>query len=191
MNDFIGTVAGLAFLGLLLVVMIFGMIFAIPAAIAVAILYGVYQHYNGPDAKARQAETETQALYQLAMKATPLRYIDYVNEVEAELNDDRLVAVAKRLFEAEGFLVPDLPPPNANSIEAARYRDELNKYIAASHTADRAKQFMALTLSILKPLDTQIRGGTFKASRSRTPQEIERLILPFFDDHDFLDWHCK
>ncbi len=185
MNDFVWFVVSFAFLGLLLLVFVFGLFLVIPAAIAAAILYGVYQHYNGPDAKARQAEAETQALYQLAMDATPLAYDDFINAIEAELNDERLIELARHLYDAEGFVTPDPPPPNASSIEAARYRDTLNKFIAASHKPDRAKRFLSTTLSILKPLDTKVQSGTFKASRSRTPQEIENLILPFYDDHDF------
>ena len=185
MDEFFKFYLGMITLAMLVALMVFGIIFIIPGAIGAAIFYGVYQQYNGPAAKARQAEAATAALYQQALAVAPLTLASFTSEMEDTLDDENLIAIAVRLYCDEGFLPPEPPPPNTNSIEGARYRDLLNRYIATSHSPERTQRFVKEVKDALRPFEGRIGSGTFRASRPRSKNEIEKLIMEFFGDHDF------
>ena len=185
MNDALGIVYAAILISLLIVALVAGIFFAIPAAIAAAILYGVYQHYHGPAALEAQAQAETRALYNKALAVTPYGYRDFEDLLDAAVIDERLREIGRTLFENEGMMPPFSPPPNANSIEGGRYRDEVNAYIAANYDKERNERFVETLIEILETLDQQPEGGLFRATRQRSPDEIEALIILFFVEYDF------
>jgi len=185
MDENFGALLGIILLCLIIMVIAVGMVFAIPLAIGAAIIYGVWYHYNGPPAQAKRMVAETAELYQKALEAFPVSIIEFVDQVEAAVSDERLVEVAKSLYEEEGFVTPSTPPPNLISIEGGKYRDELNKFLAVGHSRKLSERFTRRIIDILKPLDNQHEPGLFRASRSRTPDEIETLIVSFFEGGEF------
>ncbi|MEO1749921.1 MAG: DUF87 domain-containing protein, partial [Pseudomonadota bacterium] len=172
-------------ISLIIVALVAGIFFAIPAAIAAAILYGVYQKYHGPAAIAAHAEAEMQALYQKALNISPYGFERFEEMVDDAIDDEDVCELGHWLYKSEGLLAPDPPPPIANTIEGGRYRDGLNKYIASSYDSDKADHFVETTLGILETLDRADQPGLFTASRRRSPEEISDLIMAFFVEDDF------
>ncbi|MEO1700930.1 MAG: DUF87 domain-containing protein [Pseudomonadota bacterium] len=185
MKDGLEVVYAAILISLIIVALVAGIFFAIPAAIAAAILYGVYQKHHGPAAIAARAEAEMQALYQKALNISPFGFERFEEVVDDAIDDEDVRELGHWLYKSEGLLAPDPPPPIPNTIEGGRYRDGLNRYIASSYDSEKAERFVETTLSILQTLDRNDQPGLFEASRQRTPEEIGDLIMAFFVDDDF------
>ena len=89
--------------------------------------------------------------------------------------------LASALYKMEGLAPPPPPPPLANSIEGARYRDQVMKYISSAQP-ERFQHWLDELVPILKCIHQQggQGEGIFDGRTRRTPEEIERMILWFF-----------
>lgn len=187
MNDHLGDFLGIALLILLIMLFAAGAMLAIPLGIGGGIAYGVWYYHNGPPAKKKRIEAETAELYKKALEASPVTETEFIERLESAVLDDRLVEVAVALYREEGFVTPPPPPPNLTSIEGGKYRDELDKFLAVGHSREKSERFTNRVIDIFRPLDDRSEGGLFKASRPRTNEEIERLIVSFFEGNEFFE----
>ncbi|PLX32677.1 MAG: hypothetical protein C0605_17635 [Hyphomicrobiales bacterium] len=154
----------------------------IPAAIAGGgVLYYLNNHY-WPKMKEEEKQDRTRALYQQALSCVQTKTDLRRRLQQAGITDDTLLWVASQLYDMEGLTPPDEPPVVANTIEAARYRDKLSKYIESAQP-NHYREFSNEVVDILA--NEQATGeGIFHSKSLRTPEDIEDLIIRFYDTED-------
>ncbi len=150
--------------------------------VAGAIGYYVHNHYL-PAKKEEQAQARTLAMYKKASKIAPTTEDFYQQLAIAGVESDLAIEVAGELYKMEGLAPPTEPPPFSDTVEGARYRDTLLKYIETAN-ADHFEKFSREVKRILGSIDVPIGAGIFHSRMPRTPQEIEDLILPFYKEGD-------
>lgn len=192
-NDYVGLVFVAALIALALILTPIALV-GIPA-------YVFYRLYRDSPARAeRIASDETMALYHHAL-AGRVRLSD--DEIDRALAQGwpidmpaplriQLLEIGRALFADEG-LAPEVPPPPAlcNSIEGARYRDQLARLGQARN--DRVMQQSALAMisdslapiaSAAPPLtgDVLVPVSQFLEPLGRS---VEAVIGPIFADNDY------
>lgn len=184
-KEFAGFLAGFTILSLIILAFVFGIVFAIPASIAFAVVYSADQKHHGPKAQLERAREETNELFSIANRQLSLTEDDLEERLVMTLHDERLIRAGLRLFANEGFLPVEPPSEAADLIELAAARNKIRAHIAAQGSAERARQFADKLLAILARFDASPSGGTFAATRPRTNAEIDALCMAFYGDHGF------
>ena len=193
--------------GLLLTFLLLGLIITLAivltpiALVAVPGYIGYRLYRESPRRAERLAREETRALYDHAVRGQ-VHFSE--DEINAHLSSHwppetppalaiQLLEIGRALFEAEG-LQPDLPVPPAlcNTIEGARYRDQLARIGQARR--DRVMLTTALSGTIsaaLAPIaraappiesDVLVEITQFLAPLGKT---VEEIIAPFFAETDY------
>jgi len=163
--------------------------------------YVGYRLYKESPARAeRIAREETMALYNAA-QARNTTFTD--KEIEDGLSSGwphatpqalriQLLEIARELFEAGG-LSPEIPPPPPlhNTVEAARYRDQLAKLETARRDRGMTEEALKTISQCLAPIaqaappmegDVLVDVGQFLDPLGDTVQSV---IAPFFSDRDY------
>lgn len=172
-------------------------VLAIPAFIAFLAFVGwkIYEiRTTSTAALERQAQARTEALYQVALAYEAPDKIEFGKGVYSLLCDgpqeveDAALEAALDMFDVEGWGmgVPS-PPPVANSIEGARYRDRLSALTAMTEHDIRAIQrAIAKSMNVVLELAPDERDGepfitqpihTFVADLNGA---VESVALPYF-----------
>lgn len=186
MNDMFDGLGGVVFsffvIGLILAVIVFGIMLT---PVAVAGVGGLYYWRNVivPRRKEAELEERTRTLAKRASEIAPhsFEFFDRLEQAGFVENTPEMTA-AMELYVDEGLAPPPAPPPLADTIEGARYRDRLLKYIESADTG-RYQEFERAIVKYVAPAQVGSGTGIFQSRARRSPQEIEELILPFFD-HD-------
>jgi hypothetical protein len=186
LNSDVQSFVGLLALALILALVMLAGLMAIPVGIGGAIFYGYWYYKNSPKAKEEQAQKITQEMYDRAITFAPPDR-DALEGAFEQVFDDKMVAeVGLELFDMEDFTPPPKPPPYANNIEGARYRDQLTAYIANAHDKEVFNDFLQEIGSILRPfVRTHTGDGMFTTFVTRSAGEIERLIVSFYGEDRF------
>lgn len=181
-DGFLGLLAAVLFIAGIIVVFIAG-VFLLPVVlVAGAIVFYVYNTYL-PAQKEARAQERTQVLLERAGRIAP-KFEAFEQQLLKEgIEDEQLLHVALKLYRLEGLSPPDEPPPLANTIEGARYRDKLLKFVESSQTG-RFEEFQRELVKILRHEQHPTGSGIFEARAPRTPQQIEDLIMAFFETED-------
>lgn len=196
-EDFFQTGLGLAVLGifLLLAIVVTPLFFIGAAAYVVGRLY-----LESPSRLERLAREETHALYQHAISGT----VEFSDEdIDAALSQNwpvdlplslriQLLDIGRALFKDEG-LSPQIPPPPAlcNTIEGARYRDQLARLGQAKSDAvmlrealDKISSSLAVIAKSVPAIDGDVHVGVAQFLHP-LGVAIENVIAPFFADSDY------
>lgn len=180
-NDIVPII--LFFVGLAAVITL--AIVAIPVAlVGGGLLLGGLAYYHHPRRKERIAKEHTEALYQ-SVRATHALPFDPAAKF-ARLHPD-LKPIAEELFRGERISqeIPP-PPPVANSLEGARYRDQLSKIGQTRIDPSYANAVCDAIVESLSSLDDYIgsKGDTTVPIRHLIPElnrAVVRLIDPLLD----------
>lgn len=190
------------FLGFVIVAGILTLAVIITPALLVGIpgYIGYRLYKESPARLERVARQETEALYRHAV-AGKVELSD--QEIDAALSKHwppdlplalriQLLEVGRALFEGER-LSPDIPPPPAlcNSIEGARYRDQLAR--TGQARSDRvmvvtALDAISLSLSTIANAVPPLQGDVLvEVTQFVHPlgQAVQNVIAPFFADNDY------
>ena len=193
--------AGLLLSATILVLLLFLAIAVTPIAFAGIAGYVGYRLYKESPARAeRIARDETMALYNAA-KANNQTLSEA--EIESGLSAAwphstpqvlrvQLLEIGHQLYEAEG-LAPDIPPPPPlhNTVEAARYRDQLAKLETARRDKGMAREALRTISESLAPIahaappmegDVLVDVAQFLDPLGDTVQSV---IAPYFADRDY------
>ncbi len=175
-------------IGLLIGLVIMAGVMLAPVALAGA--GGIYYYRNIAMPRKKEAELQrrTRLLYEDAKRIAPPASAIIERIKRAGINDEALWDLAQELYTREGLSAPDEPPSVVDTIAAARYRDQLQKYTenARPQHAEKFTNRLIRILTYLQPAPTQ--NALFRSKRARTPAEIEELIMEFVnEDHLFED----
>jgi hypothetical protein len=193
----LGSVAGMA----LLAAFLFLAAVVTPLFLIGAVIYVVARLYlESPRRLERLAREETQTLYTHALAGT-VQLVDedidaaLARSWPADLPDPlrlQLLDIGRALFADEG-LSPKIPPPPAlcNTVEGARYRDQLARLgqarsdpVMVGEALSQIGQSLATVARAAPPID----GDTLVAiTQFLHPlgQAVEDVIAPFFQDSDY------
>ena len=178
LSSYLSIVAAAAIIAALMLAVVVAPLLALAAVPAVAFLY----YRNSPQTKEREARERTEAIFREAKAlATPNRE-QHIDRIFAELEEPAR-KVAFELYEEEGFDPPPPVPPVCNSVEGARYRDALLKYMENAHDPKRADRFMDALMQCMPRYPPG--KGIFQAWAQLTNEDVERLIVPFYDHEPF------
>ena len=155
MNDTTSLVVGTALLTLTLAVLAVSIVAAPIVGGVGLVIWGVYRYVNSPSQLEERAKAQAQELYKKALEllGTPMSKEEFGKAVynrlphmnEAIVNE--LLYVVLSVYDIENFTVVPPPPPVCNSIEGARYRDEMSALLArmsSPHTAQIAAEALAV-----------------------------------------------
>ncbi|MDA4846417.1 helicase HerA domain-containing protein [Hoeflea poritis] len=150
-------------------------------AIGLIVLPGViyYAHVNSAEYKEKGVKAQTEALYRQAAALAPPdaeKLIDRLNWDVPELAQAALAISA-----IEGYARPKEPPLVCNTVEGARYRDKLHRYIEKANALEDHDDFLNALFACLPKYKKS--DGMFEASAELTNEDVEKLILPFYE-HD-------
>lgn len=182
MDDFWQLYGTALILALAIAAVFFAALAAPVVGFAALPVVGYLYYRNSPATKEREARTRTEALYRAALACAPVDREGNLTRIFATY-DEPEAEVAFDLYEAEGFDLPPPVPPICNSVEGARYRDALVAYMSKVHDPERADRFMDALVTCIPRYASS--GGLFRATAKLTNEEIERLILPFYDHEEF------
>jgi len=173
LSSFIGALVAAALLAAILLAVVLSPLFFL-ASIPVA----AYVYYrNSPQTKEKLAKARTEALYQQALE---------IAEPDTDYHADRMFAslqeparsVAAEIYKLEGIQLPPPVPPICDSIEGARYRDQLIKYINTAHDQTIADGFVD---ALIECMPTYQKGeGLFEATVPITNKEVENIAARFY-----------
>jgi len=149
---------------------------AVPAVLLIS-------YRNSPQYKEKKAKQYTYSLLREAMYVAPPDIDTIVDRFIKELPNETVGSVACDIYVLEGYDTPPDPPPICNSVEGARYRDRLLAYISNAQSRENVDAFIDQLIRCLPKYEPE--GGLFEATAELTPNEIERLILPFYETDDF------
>ena len=162
---------------------IIGALMAPVIGLAAVPALGYLYYRNSPQTKEREARERTEVLYRQACAVSPPDEKRYIDRFYEEFGDDEVVHAAITLYIMEGFDVPPKPPAICNTIDGARYRDQLITYINKAHERENADDFVEALIKILPRVEQG--QARFQAKRALTNDEIEDFILRFFDNDRF------
>ncbi len=196
-EDLSGSILGLIVIGLLLLL---AMIIT-PLFLIGAVAYVIFRLYRDSSARMeRLARNETLLLYSHAL-AGQVTFTD--GEIENALSRTwppetpepvriQLLEIGRSLYADEG-LSPEVPPPPAicNTVEGARYRDQLARLGQAR--GDRVMAISALamiseSLGVIARAVPPLAGDVLvNVSQFLHPLglSVERVIAPFYADNDY------
>ncbi|MEM7241810.1 MAG: ATP-binding protein [Pseudomonadota bacterium] len=196
-NEFFGLYATLVIIALIVMLAVFVTPFLL---FGVLVFAGVKLYLDNPKRLERLASEETEILYNHA-KAGTANLTD--EEIEVALEQHwpnntpqslkiQLFQIGKALLEQEG-LTQDIPPIPAlcNTVEGARYRDQLAKLGQARN--DRVMTLSALetisqSLATIAEAVPPIEGDVLvEVTQFVHPlgQAVQNIIAPFFEDTDY------
>ena len=188
MEDFFEEVAGVLFgvifLGLALVCIIYLTAFVVlPVGIAGAGTLWYVHNIHLPERRRRELRKRAEQLYRKAERLSPSREQLEDDLVEAGIVDPKLHQVAQELYEQEGLLPPVMPPLSDDPIPLARYQDTLERFVSNAQP-DHYRRFRENLVWILgaHQSDADEGGAIFRSTRELSKEEVERLILRFFDE---------
>lgn len=178
-DDIVGLVVGIILFCLFVAAIVFAAVAAVPVGVGAAIWgYFVWQR-NRPENKEYEAQQQTRALLNQAYDLQPPPFL-------VEFNRRQLNYAGQAIYELEGFEPPGEPPLVHNSVQGARYRDRLTKYINSAHSQDEAAEYQRRIKANLGVLDAPDHDeARFVATRPITAQQMEELILSFFEGDRF------
>ena len=196
-EDLSGSILGLFVIGLLLLLALI----ITPLFLIGMMVYVVFRLYRDSTARLeRLARNETMLLYNHAL-AGQVTFTD--DEIENALGRTwppetpepvriQLLEIGRALYADEG-LSPEVPPPPAicNTVEGARYRDQLARLGQAR--GDRVMAISALamiseSLSVIARAVPPLSGDVLvNVSQFLHPLglSVERVIAPFYADNDY------
>ncbi len=184
-DDFWETLTGAFVLGALLLLVILTIAFAAIAlpfvGLGAVLLGGTYMYYHSEGYKEKKARERTLELYEEAKKLAAPDREAFVRSVYEVLGSAQLAECAGQLYDLEGFYTPPPPPPKCNSLDAARYRDQLSNFITKTHDPGAFDRFTDVIGTAFAPLATS-EEGVFEVSVPLTGSEIQELIFAFFSD---------
>ncbi len=156
-------------------------IFMVPAVVVGGgATYYFRNHYFPKRQEAKKSKLAWK-LYNEATSAIPTQE-KFSEMLAVEGFDNReVLEVAVDLYILEGLELPDKPPIHADSIEGARYRDQLNKFLASSAPQHFNKFLRELKKGLHSLEQGNDEGGIFTSRASRTPQEVENLLFAFIE----------
>jgi len=192
--------------GLILTASILALLVFLAVAITPIAIFGIagyvgYRLYKeSPRRAERIAREETMALYQAA-KARSVSFFEA--EIDSHLSSAwphrtpealrlQLLAIGRTLFEAEG-LSPDIPPPPPlhNTVEAARYRDQLAQLETARRDPGMTKEALQTISESLAPIAQAVppmEGQVLvDVAQFLEPmgETVQAVIAPFYRDRDY------
>jgi hypothetical protein len=189
-------------LGLVVIGLFLGLaIIVTPLFVLGAVAYVAFRLYNeNPRVLERQARAETMVLYNHALAGNVQLTPD---EIDAALCRHwppdtpeplllQLLQIGHALFADEG-LSPDIPPPPAlcNTVEGARYRDQLARIgqargdrLMAMSALDMISQSLATIAKAVPPLSGDVLVGIPQFLHP-LGQAVEAVIAPFYADNDY------
>ena len=182
LKGFVEIVGAGLLLGLLILVIVFGGIFAPLFGLGAAIFYAVWWNKNSPKKKEERSQARTKEMYKEAMKNAPQGRD--VFEKSLHFSNGNLVDVALSIYDLEGFSIPPKPPPFTDTISGARYRDQLLKYIEQTHDPLKEESFVSSLVAILDRFDAPETTGQFSATQPIEPEQVQFLILSFFEEDE-------
>lgn len=152
-------------------------------AIGLIALPGVayYAHVNSAGYKEKEAKAQTETLYQQALTLAPPDSEKLLDRLNWDVPE--LAQAAMAISMKEGYSEPKEPPPACNTVEGARYRDRLLRYIDKAGSLEDYPDFLNALFGCLPKYKKS--EGMFAASMQMTNEEVEKLILPFFEDDRF------
>jgi hypothetical protein len=165
-------------LGVLWVAFLMTPVFLVAGVPVVAYLY----HRNSPRTKEKLARQRTEALYEQARAIAPPNVDAHADRLFDAL-DETTRDVAAAIYKLEGIDPPPPLPPICDSIEGARYRDRLIKYINTAHDQTVSDEFVDALIECMPRFPPS--EGIFEATATLTGDEVERLIAPFYRHDDF------
>jgi hypothetical protein len=191
---------GLILTAIIISLLLFLAVAVTPIALAGIVGYVGYRLYTESPARAEaRAKAETMALYDAAVARSQTLS---ENEIDQGLASawpsgtpqalrTQLLTIGRSLFAAEG-LTPDIPPPPPlhNTVEAARYRDQLARMEVARRdhtmTTDALKTIsdsLAPIAAAAPPMDGDVlvEIGQFLDPLGET---VQAVIAPYFRDRD-------
>ena len=196
-EDLSGSILGLIVIGLLLLLALI----ITPLFLIGVVVYVVFRLYRDSSARLeRLARNETLLLYNHAL-AGQVTFTD--DEIENALSRTwppetpepvriQLLEIGRALYADEG-LSPEVPPPPAicNTVEGARYRDQLARLGQAR--GDRVMAISALamiseSLAVIARAVPPLSGDVLvNVSQFLHPLglSVERVIAPFYADNDY------
>jgi hypothetical protein len=196
-EDLSGSILGLVVIALFLVLAVI----VTPLFLIGAVIYVVFRLYRDSSARLeRLARNETMLLYHHAL-AGQVTFSD--DELENALTRTwppetpepvrlQLLEIGRTLYADEG-LSPEVPPPPAicNTVEGARYRDQLARLGQAR--GDRVMAISALamiseSLAVIARAVPPLSGDVLvNVSQFLHPlgQAVEQVIAPFYTDNDY------
>lgn len=174
---------------------------SLPVIFFAMILYVLYRLYRDSDWRAeRIAREETLALYEAACALRSTITEQDINEgLAATWPTDtppqlrhQLLQIGRELYDAEGLWTKVPPPPALhNTVEAARYRDQLAKLETARRDPGMAKEALSTISESLAPIARAapaMSGGVMvEVSQFLTPlgDTVQAVLAPFFRDRDY------
>lgn len=193
LKDYVGmlTVAALVALALVLTPILL-------AAIPAYVFYRLYS--ESPRRAERLAREATMTLYHHALAGKVILTDDDIDAALAqswppdlpEALKLQLLGIGRALFADEG-LSPEVPPPPAlcNTVEGARYRDQLARLgqaradrVMVHEALDRIGQSLAVIACAVPPIEGDVLVGVTQFLHP-LGAAVEGVIAPFFADSDY------
>lgn len=164
-----------------MVTLVVGAVVVPVALVGAGILYYLY-NIHLPEKRRREAQARTEALYARAQKLSPSLSALQSDLIDAGITDGALHQIAKELYKQEGLQPPVLPPATDDAIRIARYQDALERFIQNAQP-DHYSRFTEHLIWALSEYQTEAgEEQMFRSERTRTKEEIERLILRFVNE---------
>ncbi|MEM9270595.1 MAG: ATP-binding protein, partial [Pseudomonadota bacterium] len=196
-----GPYGGLILTATILVLLITLTVVVTPFALGGILAYVGYRLYKESPARAeRIAREETMALYTAACAQNQTLTEAEIEQALTSAWPSRtptvlrlqLLGIGQALFEAEG-LTPEIPPPPPlhNTVEAARYRDQLAKLETARRDKGMALEALRSISHSLAPIaqavppmegDVLVEVSQFLEPLGET---VQAVIAPYFADRDY------
>lgn len=194
-------ISGLVLTASILALMLFLAVVITPLALfGIAGYVGYRLHKESPARAERIARDQTMALYHAA-QARSETYSD--QQIDRLLSANwpkhtpealriQLLEVGRELFAAEG-LSPDIPPPPPlhNTVEAARYRDQLAKLETARRDRGMVKEALETISASLAPIARAappLEGSVLvdiEQFLEPRGEAVQAIIAPYFRDRDY------
>ncbi len=188
----------LAIIVLLVGMLIIAAALALPfIGVGAVLLGGTVAYYRSPRYQEKQAKKRTHELYEVAKELNPISAGEFSSSI-LEGMPPRGVPYAEAfmkftfdIYHDEEFGEPEPPPPICNSVEAARYRDRLNAYMANVHSTRTADLAIATTRQFLSdfrsnapdiPEGDHLTTVPLATLVNDLPERMEAIMFAFFGD---------
>lgn len=159
-------------------------------------IYDLLKHWrDNPARKEREALELNYEAYAQAVTNYSRDKDQFIENLLGELGDLPFdlrvlcVEVASRIWNVEGFDIPK-PPPVANSIEGARYRDQLSELSDIRDIQNNLIDVFRLFASFLPPEDDGI-SFSMPLKDSIPGEFIEQLVVPLYRDESHFPNTCE
>jgi hypothetical protein len=177
--SFVGIILVAAAFSVVLLALFLTPVFALAGVPVLAYLY----HRNSPATKEKEARDRTEELYRKALALVPPDVEAHIDRMSGALAEPALSA-AMEIYHLEGVEPPPPVPPICDSIEGARYRDQLIRYINTVHDGKRTDGFVDALIDCL-PSYAEDGEGIFLTTQALSNEEIHGLIAPFYRHDDY------